>query len=79
MWETIHAEHSLITESTLTAVQPSGVSRQLCLLCEDYPANVRFSPCGHTVLCSRCAERAKKCLHCKVSSTVAIKYNMHEC
>ena len=51
---------------TLAAAQTGGASRQACLLCE-HPAIIRFSPCGHTVLCSRCAERAKKCLQCKVS------------
>ena len=37
------------------------------MLCEEHPASVKFSPCGHTVMCSRCAERAKKCYVCKVS------------
>ena len=56
----------------LTAVQPSGVSRQPCLLCEDHPASIRFSPCGHTVLCSRCAQRAKRCLQCKVRHPLSL-------
>ena len=37
-----------------------------CYLC-DSPANVRFSPCGHTTMCSACAPRAKKCPICRVS------------
>ena len=55
---------------TLAAALPGGVSRQPCLLCEEHPAIIKFSPCGHTVLCSRCAERAKRCLQCKVSKDV---------
>ena len=56
---------------THAAVQPSGVLRQPCLLCEDHPASIRFSPCGHTVLCSECAQRATKCLQCRVSQPFA--------
>jgi len=37
-----------------------------CYLCES-PASVRFSPCGHTAMCSACAPRAKKCPTCRVS------------
>ena len=59
---------------TLAVAQPGGVSRQPCLLCEEHPAIIKFSPCGHTVLCSRCAERAKRCLRCKVSKNVI---NLH--
>ena len=36
-----------------------------CFLC-DAPVDVKFEPCGHAILCSECAERAKKCLKCKV-------------
>ena len=40
---------------------------KLCFLCEDFTANVRFEPCGHTTMCSQCAERVKKCPICRVS------------
>jgi hypothetical protein len=36
-----------------------------CFLC-DAPVDVKFEPCGHAILCSECAERARKCLKCKV-------------
>ena len=37
-----------------------------CFLC-DSPADVVFQPCGHSVMCSQCAARAKKCPTCRVS------------
>ena len=36
-----------------------------CKLC-DNPANCKFLPCGHTVMCMECGERSKKCVECKV-------------
>ena len=66
--------HVIISIPLHAAAQPGGVSKQPCLLCEEHPANIKFSPCGHTVLCSRCAERAKRCLQCKVSKNVI---NLH--
>ena len=40
-------------------------STEECFLC-DAPVDVKFEPCGHAILCHECAERAKKCLKCKV-------------
>lgn len=40
-------------------------SNEECFLC-DASVEVRFEPCGHAILCSACAERAKKCPKCKV-------------
>ena len=61
-----------LTRLLVTAVHPSGDAGKLCQLCEEHPASIRFSPCGHTVLCSECAQRAKKCLQCKVSHSSPI-------
>lgn len=41
----------------------------LCLLC-DTLITVKFHPCGHAVLCEHCSRRAKKCLECKVYTTL---------
>ena len=30
--------------------------------------DVKFEPCGHAVMCAECAQRAKKCPICKVST-----------
>ena len=38
---------------------------ELCVLCES-PADVKFEPCGHTIMCKECADRAKRCPNCKV-------------
>ena len=38
-----------------------------CFLCES-PVDVQFEPCGHAMMCSTCAQRAKKCPQCKVKS-----------
>ena len=36
-----------------------------CFLCES-PMDIKFEPCGHAMICSTCAQRAKKCPQCKV-------------
>ena len=36
-----------------------------CFLCES-PVDIKFEPCGHAMMCSTCAQRAKKCPQCKV-------------
>ena len=33
-------------------------------MCDDQEANVRFEPCKHTVACSECCIKMKKCLKC---------------
>ena len=48
------------------SVTTSNKDTNLCELCEEEPINVRFHPCKHSVLCELCAERATKCLKCKV-------------
>ena len=40
-------------------------NQEPCFLCES-PVDVKFEPCGHAMMCSTCAERAKKCPQCKV-------------
>ena len=42
----------------------------LCILCDNL-ANLKFEPCGDTIMCSECANhtRAKKCPWCKVSAS----------
>lgn len=37
----------------------------LCFLCEG-EVDIRLEPCNHAVLCSHCAQRAKKCPKCRV-------------
>ncbi|XP_071805425.1 E3 ubiquitin-protein ligase MIB2-like isoform X1 [Asterias amurensis] len=41
-----------------------------CQLCQ-MPANCRFKPCGHQVVCTDCAKLFQKCSICKVSVTEA--------
>ena len=38
----------------------------LCSLCDNV-VDVKFSPCGHAVMCNQCAPKAKRCPVCKVS------------
>lgn len=39
---------------------------RLCCMC-DNEVNVTLHPCGHTVLCSVCAQDPKRCPTCRVS------------
>ena len=48
------------------------VKPKLCFLCEDATADVRFEPCGHIIMCRKCAERVKKCPTCRVSHHVLL-------
>nr|XP_058964216.1 E3 ubiquitin-protein ligase MIB2-like isoform X3 [Pocillopora verrucosa] len=41
----------------------------LCNICEEAEAVVAFKPCGHTVVCTECAARLKRCLDCKTPIT----------
>ena len=43
----------------------------LCFLCES-PVDVQLEPCKHAVLCDSCAQRAKKCPHCRVSPSTLV-------
>ena len=60
---------SLSLSVYLAASSDSGATAastsEECFLC-DAPVDVKFEPCGHAILCHECAERAKKCLKCKV-------------
>lgn len=47
-----------------------------CFLC-DNPANVKFEPCGHCLMCSQCAEKAKRCPTCRVSHISCQYHNMN--
>ena len=51
--------------STETATSSKVHVEEFCFLCES-PVDVKFEPCGHALMCSTCAQRAKKCPQCKV-------------
>ena len=51
----------LFLESTPAAI--GSIAK--CFLCES-PVDIKFEPCGHAMMCSTCAQRAKKCPQCKV-------------
>ena len=42
---------------------------EACFMCEA-KIDVKFIPCEHAVMCSTCAQRAKRCPTCRVSGTV---------
>ena len=53
---------------SLTPGDEKGIVKpKLCFLCEDVTADIRFEPCGHIIMCRKCAERVKKCPTCRVS------------
>ena len=63
---------SFLYSSELTS-PPNKVNTEtdsICELCEEEAIDVRFLPCEHAVICSICAQRATKCIKCKVRSTV---------
>lgn len=37
-----------------------------CVVCSEVAPDIKFEPCGHTIACSDCAQRMKKCLECHV-------------
>ena len=43
-----------------------------CLSCDKKP-NVKFSPCGHTNMCSDCAVALKRCIECRVGFVVCVR------
>ena len=45
-----------------TPVADSSTTECFC----ESPVDVKFEPCGHAMMCSTCAQRAKKCPQCKV-------------
>ena len=53
--------------SSLFAAATVSSNAEPCFLCES-PVDVKFEPCGHAMMCSTCAQRAKKCPHCKVGT-----------
>ena len=56
---------SISFQTVASADLATGSNVEECFLCES-PVEVRFEPCGHAILCSACAERAKKCIKCRV-------------
>ncbi len=60
---------TLSNSQLLPEVYPPGSvgATEPCFLCEA-PVDVKFEPCGHAVMCSECAQRARKCPTCKVSN-----------
>eukprot|EP00116_Pleurobrachia_bachei_P015648 sb/3475910/ len=61
MHRSLCSSHVIVEESE---AGPSRVDA-LCQLCEDTKANLEFGPCGHTIMCSSCGSRVKKCLECQ--------------
>ena len=49
----------------LESIPAADGSTTECFLCES-PVDIKFEPCGHAMMCSTCAQRAKKCPQCKV-------------
>ena len=47
-------------------------SQQECLICMDQPVSVLLAPCGHAVVCSRCAKKYYGDNVC-----LAVEGNMH--
>ncbi|KAH3722754.1 hypothetical protein Pelo_18539 [Pelomyxa schiedti] len=43
----------------------AAVNSPVCIECDERPPNVQFQPCGHVVLCSKCADVIRKCPHCR--------------
>ena len=59
-WLTMHVLYIIVVDA------------MMCFLCDEECSNVKFLPCGHTVMCSKCAVRTKRCPQCQVS----IKYSL---
>ncbi|XP_066023099.1 E3 ubiquitin-protein ligase MIB2-like isoform X3 [Pocillopora verrucosa] len=57
------------TENEEKNPSTSDDQKVLCYICEETEAVVAFKPCGHTVVCTECAARLKKCLECKTPIT----------
>ena len=57
--EPIHQVSASQTSTAQDSIDPS-----ICFLCDD-PVTVKLLPCGHAIICSSCAQRAKKCLKCR--------------
>ena len=49
---------------------PCTAEVAVCFLCDEESSNVRFMPCGHTVMCNMCAKNTKKCPKCQVLTSV---------
>ena len=49
----------------IESIQYYTILEEECILCYA-PANCRFIPCGHAVMCMECGRRTKKCPECKV-------------
>ncbi len=43
-------------------------------MCDD-PVDVKFEPCGHAMMCSAHAQRAKRCPTCKVPLYMSYKFD----
>ena len=43
--------------------------QKICVLCDEFEANVRFMPCNHNEVCLGCAPRIKKCIKCQIVIT----------
>ena len=38
--------------------------------------DIKFEPCGHAMMCSTCAQRAKKCPQCKVGDSQGFMHTL---
>ncbi|KAK0061423.1 E3 ubiquitin-protein ligase MIB2 [Biomphalaria pfeifferi] len=54
-----------IKHKNLSARQVRPVLRE-CAICDNKTSLVTFVPCGHTVVCTICCVKMKKCIECKV-------------
>jgi len=41
------------------AQPPRAEERSLCFICEEWPHTVRFYPCGHACVCTKCEPKAR--------------------
>ena len=68
----VYMDSSMFTHcSTVGSTLNSPDLELACFLCES-PVDVKLEPCGHAMMCSTCAQRAKKCPKpgCKVQSCI---------
>ena len=60
-----HSHQFLLIYFSLESPPVADSSTAECFLC-DSSVDIKFEPCGHAMMCSTCAQRAKRCPQCKV-------------
>jgi hypothetical protein len=58
--------HQVLLISFLESTPVADSLTAECFMCGESPVDIKFEPCGHAMMCSTCAQRAKKCPQCKV-------------